>query len=354
MPRSFYKHRKEPKNVRSQKTSQWQNRRRENLTKLISKSIMTCDDLHSSELQDCPSIAICSRNVRHVTQYITENIIGQSFLKRYLVEESPKIKDNCLFRTLSKYSKIISENTTKKLKEWSMSAKFFEDFCTDYYHSCEIFQDFTVGCDLHYKYSSYYKYECNTYKNELEWFFSLYTDWKNVVRCENTKYYLIKFSDWFNDVNRTFPMPLPSKRGFYWYNVEKLIQHVFRNIVEKYETDMKPIPEVHYAAFSNYFLTQWVNSHLHITTTHTNYCIRKYLPFPDKIVVISRRYFRLLSLGGMIQKLLENISKLPGTSYTISRFTKRTLVNYVTGSELLFIIQNDKYSFPHYWARWWR
>ena len=115
---------------------------------------------------------------------------------------------------------------------------------------------------------------------------------------------------------------------------------------------MNPILGIHYVVFSNYFSTQWVNSQLSTISTRTNSCITKYFPFPDKIVGIMKRYLRLLSVDGMIHKLLENMTTLLGTSYTISRFTKRALINYVTGSELLFVIQNNDYTFPHYWARW--
>ena len=67
--------------MRRIKVSQWQNRRREALTKLASKSITSCAS-HDARLDcDIPMIAICSRNVRNVAGIIVDNIIQYTYLK---------------------------------------------------------------------------------------------------------------------------------------------------------------------------------------------------------------------------------------------------------------------------------
>ena len=337
-----------PKSVRRLKVSQWQNRRREALTKLASKSITSCAS-HDARLDgDIPMIAICSRNVRNVAGIIVDNIIQYTYLKRYLAENS----HSDLFRSLSNYSRINSENINIKLKEWMSSENFVKDFGFDYYHSCQNYENFTICYDRNGGYSHYYKYECSKFKNELQWFFSLYDQWNSLVRCTTSPYYLMKIIDWFNAEKRDFPMPSPSKKGVRWYNVDVLLQHVFNNIIEKYETDMNPQPKIHDVAFSNYFSTLWLNTEQRRISAHT--CVTQYFPFPDQIVQTRKRSLRLLSLGGIMRTLLKNMTKLPGTSLTMTRFAKRALVNYLTSGEYLILLEHVEETFPQLWARRWK
>jgi len=349
MPKSYHRHIKEPKPIRRQKPSQWQNRRRETLTKLVSKSITSCAS-HDARLDgDIPMIAICSRNVRDVSGIIVTNIIEHTFLKRYLAENVSKVSESSLFRLLAHYSQRCSENINIKLTEWMSSENFVKDFGFDYYHSCENFENFTIGYDRNGGYSHYYKYECSTFKNELQWFFSLYDQWNSVVRCAESPYYLMKITDWFNAEKRDCPMPLPSKKGVRWFKVDDLLRRVYNNIIEKYETDMNPQSTILEVAFSNYFSTVWANSELRRISAHT--CITEYFPYPDQIVTIHRRYLRLLSLGGIMRTLLKNMTSLPGTSLTMTRFIKRTLVNYLTSGEYFIILEQNGTPFPQFWAR---
>ena len=348
MPRNY----RRPKSVRRLKVSQWQNRRREALTKLASKSITSCAS-HDARLDgDIPMIAICSRNVRNVAGIIVDNIIQYTYLKRHLAENVSQVRDSDLFRTLSNYSRINSENINIKLNEWMSSENFVKDFGFDYYHSCQNYENFTIGYDRYGGYSQYYKYQCFQFKNELQWFFSLYDQWNSVVRCATSPYYLMKITDWFNAEKREFPMPSPSKKGVRWFKVDVLLQNVYNNIIEKYETDMNPQRKIYDVVFSNYFSTLWVNSELRRISAQTS--ATQYFPFPDQIVSTLKRYFRLLSLGGIMRTLLKNMTQLPGTSLTMTRFAKRCLVNYLTSGEYLILLEHVEETFPQLWARRWK
>jgi hypothetical protein len=336
--------RRESKQVRRLKISQFQNRRREALTKLVSNSITSCPSYdHCHDQKEVPMIAICSRNVRDVTSYIVGGMISHPFLKRYISKNLTNVVKNHPFQTLANYSRIATEKTKKKLTEWINSTHFIRCFRCDYYHCCGNYDDFLIGFDRNEDYSAYYKYECYTYRNELQWFFSLYTEWKNVARCPESKHYLIPISTWFNSEPRLFPMPLPSKKGFRWFKVEELLQHVYRNIIEKYETDLNPQPTLHDVLFSNYFSTLWLKSHFIRTTVNTQsqQNIVKCFPFPDKIVIKRKRYFRLLSLNGMVRLLLLNLVSSLGSSLTMKKVCFKNLVRYLTGGEYLLYLNSN-------------
>ena len=345
MPKSFHKHRKEPKQIRRQKPSQWQNRRREDLTKLVSNSITSCAS-HDSRLEG--DIAICSRNVREIANIITGYILDEKYLKRFLIEKLANVSNSVpyLHERLVNYSQKHQAEIEPIIDKWTCPF-FVECFQCDFHFCGHNFQHFKIAADWSEEYSEYYKSNCRKYPNALQWYFTLYKEW-----IWNSQ---LNFYSWIKNKKKEIPMALPSKKGFRWYNVDVLLQHVFRNIIEKYETDLNPQHIIHYAAFSNYFSTLWANSQLRRISPHTQCisCITQYLPFPDKIVVIMKRYLRLLSLGGLMHKLLHNMSTLPGTSLTITRFTKRTLVNYVTGGELLLVLDNDHYRFPQLCGRRW-
>jgi hypothetical protein len=356
MPKSFFRHRKDPKPIRRLKPSQWQNRRREALTKLVSKSITSCASHDVRIDHSVPMIAICSRNVRDVSGIIVTNIIEHTFLKRYLAENVSNVSESNLFRHLANYSQSCFENINIKLKEWMNSENFVKDFGFDYYHSCENYENFTIGYDRNGGYSHYYKYECSKFKNELQWFFSLYDQWNSVVRCVESPYYLMKISDWFKAEKRDCPTPLPSKKGVRWFKVDDLLRCVYNNIIEKYETDLNPQSKILEVAFSNYFSTLWLNTELRRISAHTQSisCITEYFPFPDQIVTTRNRYLRLLSLGGIMRTLIKNMTQLPGTSLTMTRFAKRTLVNYLTSGEYFIILEQNGIQFPQLWARRWK
>lgn len=328
---------RDSKQVRRLKISQFQNRRREELTKLISNSIMSCASYDQKEDNGVPMIAICTRNVRDVSSYIVAELVSRPFLKKHVLKNIIDVVKTHPFLTLADYSRIDTEKNKKKLTEWMNSPQFIRHFGCDYYHCCENYSDFLIGFDRHEIYSQYYKYECYTYKNELQWFFALYTEWKNVAQSPESKYYLIDIKTWFNAEPRIFPMPLPSKKGFRWYKVEELLRHVYRNIIEKYETDLNPQPILHDVLFSNYFSTLWLRTHfIRIpinTQSHQN--IVKCFPFPDKIVIKKRRYFRLLSINGMTRLLLINLVNSPGSSQTMKRVCSGNLLRYLTGGEYL-------------------
>jgi hypothetical protein len=328
---------RDPKQVRRLKVSQFQNRRREELTKLVSNSIMSCASYDQKEDDGVPMIAICARNVRDVSSYIVAAVVSQPFLKRRVLKNLTDVVKNHPFLTLANYSQIDTEKNKKKLTEWMNSPQFIRCFGCDYYHCCENYNDFLIAFDRHEVYSPYYKYECYTYKNELQWFFALYTEWKNVARCPESKYYLIDIKTWFNAEPRIFPMPLPSKKGFRWYKVEELLQHVYRNIIENYETDLNPQPMLHDVLFTYYFATLWVKSHFIRTTinTQSQQNIVECFPFPDKIVIKKKRYFRLLSINGMVRLLLINLVNRPGSSLSMKKVCAGNLLRYLTGGEYL-------------------
>lgn len=346
--------RREPKQIRRLKISQLQNRRREDLTKLVSNSIMSCASYDQTiEVNEVPMIAICRRNVRDVGSYIVAELVSRPFLKRHVLKNLTNVVKNHPFLTLADYSRIDTEKTNKKLTEWINSPQFIPCFGYDYRHCCENYENFSIGADPYEDYSPYYKYECYTYKNELQWFFALYTEWKNVSRRPESKYYLIPIQKWFNAEPRVFPMPLPSKKGFRWYKVEELLRHMYRNIIEKYETDLNPQPILHDVLFSNYFSTLWLKSHFIRTPVNIQSLqnIVKCFPYPDKIVIKKKRYFKLLSLNGMVRLLLLNLVISPGSSLTMKRVCSRNLLRYLTGGEYLIYLNSNFDSFQQYWAR---
>ena len=145
-------------------------------------------------------------------------------------------------------------------------------------------------------------------------------------------------------------MPLPCQKGFRWYNVDVLLQHVFRNIIEKYETDLSVQPTIFDVAFSNYFSTIWTNRRRTFQIDFQNN-ISKCFPFPDRIVITKIRYVRLLSLNGMVKLLLNKWVSSPGTSLTIRRVFSRMLLRYLSGGEYLICINSEFSSFAQYWHR---
>jgi hypothetical protein len=324
---------RDSKQVRRLKASQFQNRRREELTKLVSNSIMSCTSYDQKEDNGVPMIAICSRNVRDVSSYIVGELVSRPFLKKHVLKNLTDVVKNHPFLILADYSRIDTEKNKKKLTEWMNSQNFIRCFGCDYYHCCENYNDFLVG----FGHTDYYRDECYTYKNELQWFFTLYTEWKNVARCPESKYYLIPILTWFNAEPRIFPMPLPSKKGFRWYNVEELLQHVYINIIEKYETDLNPQPILQDVLFSNYFSTLWLKSHFIRTpiNTQSQQNIVECFPFPDRIVIKRKRYFRLLSINGMVRLLLLNLVNRPGSSLSMKKVCAGNLLRYLTGGEYL-------------------
>jgi hypothetical protein len=341
--------RRDPKQVRRLKISQFQNRRREDLTKLVSNSITSCPSYVQKEGNGVPMVAISTRNVRDVSSYIVTEMISRPFLKRHVLGNLIDVLKTPPFLTLSNYSGFYTEKTTKKITEWMNSQNFIRCFGYDYYHCCGNYNDFSIG----FGHTDYYRNEYYTYKNEFQWFFSLYTEWKNAARCPESKYYLMEISSWFNAEPRLFPMPLPSKKGFRWFKVEELLRHVYRNIIEKYETDLNPQPILHDVLFSNYFSTLWLKSHFIRTPVNTQMLqnIVKCFPFPDKIVIKKKRYFRLLSLNGMMRLLLINLVSCPGSSLTMKRVCSRNLLRYLTGGEYLLYLNSNFNSFQQYWAR---
>ena len=156
--------------------------------------------------------------------------------------------------------------------------------------------------------------------------------------------------NWFNAEPRVFPMPLPSKKGFRWYKVEELLRHVYRNIIEKYETDLNPQPILHDVLFSNYFSILWLRTRtpIHIQSLQN---IVKCFPYPDKIVIRNKRYFKLLSLNGMVKLLLLNLVSSPGSSLTMKRVCSINILRYLTGGEYLLYLNSNFNSFQQYWAR---
>jgi hypothetical protein len=294
---------------------------------------MSCPSYLQKEGNGVPMVAISTRNVRDVSSYIVAEMISRPFLKRHVVGNLIDVLKTHPFLTLSNYSGFYTEKITKKLTEWMNSQNFIRCFGYDYYHCCGNYDDFSIG----FGHTEYYRNEYYTYKNEFQWFFSLYTEWKNVARCPDSKYYLIPISTWFTAEPWLFPMPLPSKKGFRWFKVEELLRHVYRNIIEKYETDLNPQPTLHDVLFSNYFSTLWLRSHFMRTPINTQLLqnIVKCFPFPDKIVIKKKRYFRLLSLNGIVRLLLLNLVSSPGSSLTMKRVCSRTLVRYLTGGEYL-------------------
>lgn len=340
--------RRDSKQVRRLKVSQLQNRRREDLTKLVSNSIMSCSSHDQKEDNGVQMIAICTRNVRDVSSYIVAALVSQPFLKRRILKNLTDVVKNHPFLTLSNYSGFYTEKIKKKLTEWMNSPHFIRCFECDY-NCCENYNDFSIGVG----HTDYYRCEYYTYKNELQWFFALYTEWKNVSRRPESKYYLISILTWFNAEPRVFPMPLPSKKGFRWYKVEELLRHMYRNIIEKYETDLNPQPILHDVLFSNYFSTLWLKSHFIRTPVNIQSLqnIVKCFPYPDKIVIKKKRYFKLLSLNGMVRLLLLNLVISPGSSLTMKRVCSRNLLRYLTGGEYLIYLNSNFDSFQQYWAR---
>ena len=339
---------RDSKQIRRLRVSQFQNRRREDLTKLVSNSIMSCAR-YDDATKEVPMIAICTRNVRDVSSYIVAELVSRPFLKRHVLGNLIDVLKTHPFLTLANYSGFYTEKTTKKIIEWMNSPQFVQCFGYDYYHCCENYNDFSIG----FGHIDYYRNECYTYKNELQWFFALYTEWKNVARCPESKYYLIPILTWFNAEPRIFPIPLPSKKGFHWYKVDELLRHVYRNIIEKYETDLNPHPTLHDVLFSNYFSTLWLKSHFIRTPINAQLQqnIVKCFPFPDKIVIKNKRYLKLLSLNGIVRLLLRNLVNSPGSSITMKRVCSGNLLRYLTGGEYLIYLNSNFNSFQQYWAR---
>jgi hypothetical protein len=55
-----------------------------------------------------------------------------------------------------------------------------------------------------------------------------------------------------------------------------------------------------------------------------------------------------------MRTLIKNMTQLPGTSLTMTRFAKRTLVNYLTSGEYFIILEQNGIQFPQLWARRWK
>lgn len=343
MPKSFHKHRKDPKQIRRQKPSQWQNRRREDLIKLVSNSITSCAS-HDSRLEG--DIAICSRNVREIANIITFYISDEKYLKRYLIQKIANVSNSVpyLYERLVNYSKNQQAEIEPIIDKWTCPF-FVACFQYDFHFCGHKFEHFKIAADFHEEYSEYYKSDCRKYPNALQWYFSLYKEW-----IWNDKY---DWYGWIKTKKKEIPMPLPSKKGFRWYNVDVLLQHVFRNIIEKYDTDLSVQPTIYDVAFSNYFSTIWINSRLgtRCIQLESQKCISNCFPFPDRIVITKIRYVRLLSLNGMVRLLLHKWVSSPGSSLTMNRVCSTKLLRYLSGGEYLICSNSIFSSFPQYWHR---
>jgi len=148
-------------------------------------------------------------------------------------------------------------------------------------------------------------------------------------------------------------MRLPCKKGYRWYNVDILLKHVFRNIIDKYDTDLPIQPKIYDVAFSNYFSMIWTNvqlgkSRLQIESQNQ---ISKCFPFPDRIVINNKRYLKLLSLNGMVRLLMHQFVNISGSSLTMRRVCFTKLYRYLTGGEYLIYLTINYTSFPQHWYR---
>jgi hypothetical protein len=347
MPKSFRKHRKDPKHIRRQKPSQWQNRRREDLIKLVSNSITSCAN-HDSRLEG--DIAICSRNVREIANIITFYILDEKYLKRYLIQKIANVSNSMpyLYERLVNYSQKHQDEIEPTIKEWTCPF-FIECFQHDFHLCRHNFKDFKIAADWSEEYSQYYKSNCRKYPNALQWYFALYKEWNNCWTGEEK----FNFYGWIVNKKKEIPMPLPCQKGFRWYNVDVLLQHVFRNIIEKYETDLSVQPTIYDVAFSNYFSMIWINAKLgrRCVQIESLKCISNCFPFPDRIVITRIRYVRLLSLNGMVRLLLDKWVSSPGSSLTMNRVCSTKLLRYLSGGEYLICVNSIFSSFAQYWHR---
>jgi len=341
------KNNRDPKQIRRLRQSQWQNRRREDLIKLVSKSITSCAS-HESRLEG--DIAICSRNVREIANIITGNILDEKYLKRFLFEKISNISTSMPFlhSKLINYSQKHQEEIEPIINKWSCPF-FVECFQYDFHFCRHNFQDFKIASDWSEEYSQYYKSECQKHPNVLQWYFSLYKEWHN----ERTWNSLFHFYGWITNKKKEIPIPLPCQKGFRWYNVDVLLQHVFSNIIEKYETDLPVQPTIYDVAFSNYFSTIRMNSRLGRGALRIDFQsnISKCFPFPDRIVITKIRYLRLLSLNSMIILLLNKWVSSIGTILSIHRVFSKMLLRYLSGGEYLICVNSIFSSFPQYWHR---
>jgi hypothetical protein len=347
MPKLFYKHRKAPKQIRRQKQSQWLNRRREDLIKIVSNSITSCAS-HDSRLEG--DIAICSRNVREIANIITYYILDKKYLKRYLIEKIANVSNSVpyLHERLVNYSQKYQSEIEPIINKWTCPF-FVECFEYDFHFCGHNFQNFKIAADWSEEYSEYYKSECRKYPNALQWFFNLYKEWNNSwTRAEKFNFY-----GWIANKKKEIPMPLPCQKGFRWYNVDVLLHHVFRNIIEKYETDLPVQPSIYDVAFTNYFSTIWTNARLgrRFVQLESQECISKRFPFPDKIVLTTMRYLRLLSINGMVRLLLIKLVNRPGSSLTMHRVCSTKLLRYLSGGEYFICVNTIFSSFAQYWHR---
>jgi len=341
------KNNRDPKQIRRLRQSQWQNRRREDLIKLVSKSITSCAS-HESRLEG--DIAICSRNVREIANIITGNILDEKYLKRFLFEKISNISTSMPFlhSKLINYSQKHQEEIEPIINKWSCPF-FVECFQYDFHFCRHNFQDFKIASDWSEEYSQYYKSECQKHPNVLQWYFSLYKEWHN-ERTWNSQFH---FYGWITNKKKEIPIPLPCQKGFRWYNVDVLLQHVFSNIIEKYETDLPVQPTIYDVAFSNYFSTIRMNSRLGRGALRIDFQsnISKCFPFPDRIVITKIRYLRLLSLNSMIILLLNKWVSSIGTILSIHRVFSKMLLRYLSGGEYLICVNSIFSSFPQYWHR---
>jgi hypothetical protein len=339
------KNNRDPKQIRRLRQSQWQNRRREDLIKLVSNSITSCSS-HESRLEG--DIAICSRNVREIAKIITFYILDEKYLKRYLIDQISNISNSFLHSKLLNYSQQHQAEIEPIINKWSCPF-FVECFQYDFHFCGHNFQNFKIAADWSEEYSQSYKSECQKHPNALQWYFALYKEWHNDWTW-NSQY---NFYGWITNKKKEIPMPLPCQKGFRWYNVDVLLQHVFRNIIEKYETDLPVQPMIYDVAFSNYFSTIWMNSRLGRRAFQIDFQsnISKCFPFPDRIVITKVRYIRLLSLNGMVRLLLNKWVSSPGTSLSMHRVFSKMLLRYLSGGEYLICINSIFSSFAQYWHR---
>lgn len=341
------KNNRDPKQIRRLRQSQWQNRRREDLIKLVSNSITSCAS-HDSRLEG--DIAICSRNVREIANIITGHILDEKYLKRFLIEKIANISSSMPFlhSKLVNYSQKHQEEIEPIIDKWS--CPFFVE-CFQYdFHFCRYnFQNFKIAADWSEEYSQYYKSECQKHPNALQWYFSLYKEWHKDWTWNSQ----FNFYGWITKKKKEIPMPLPCQKGFRWYNVDVLLQHVYKNIIEKYETDLPVQPTIYDVAFSNYFSTVWTNARLGRRCVQLDFqsSISQCFPFPDRIVIYKMRYLRLLSLNSMVRLLLHKLVSSPGSSLTMNRLCSTKLLRYLSGGEYLICVNSIFSSFPQYWHR---
>lgn len=332
-----------PKQIRRQKPSQWQNRRREDLIKLVSNSITSCAS-HDSRLEG--DIAICSRNVREIANIITGYILDEKYLKRFLIEKLANVSNSVpyLNERLVNYSQKHQAEIEPIIDKWTCPF-FVECFQCDFHFCGHNFQHFKIAADWSEEYSEYYKSNCRKYPNALQWYFTLYKEW-----IWNSQ---LNFYGWIKNKKKEIPMPLPCKKGFRWYNVDLLLQHVFRNIIEKYDTDLSIQPTIYDVAFSNYFSTIWINARLgrRCIQIESQKYISNCFPFPDRIVIYKMRYLRLLSVNGMVRLLLHKWVSSLGSSLTMHRVCSIQLLRYLSGGEYLICVNSIFSSFPQYWHR---